>query len=136
MSDTDRDPTALPRAAALLVAAAEALAATGWDADRLDVLAHNFRTCIPDDRDLAAAEAILAAARKATQREPRVWLPGDTVPAGVWVVDGPVPDPRLVEEPEVVTEEWGWPVVEVLVPDYAAAVAAEQSRRAATEAGA
>lgn len=59
--------------------------------------------------------------------QPRVWLPGDEVPAGVPVAyrGGQVSGP------------WGLPwrttetVIEVVVPDHTAAEAAEQARRAA-----
>lgn len=61
------------------------------------------------------------------QREPRVWLVGDTVPAGVTVTDGSwTSTVAHAYRPTVA-------VVEVLVPDFAAAVAAEQARRAATD---
>jgi hypothetical protein len=57
-------------------------------------------------------------------RAPRVWLEGDEVPADVWALDlrGYVEEYR-----DHVTAE---PLVEVLVRDYAAAVAAERERRA------
>lgn len=59
-------------------------------------------------------------------REPRVWLPTDTVPGDVLVLThaGPVLRGRDLPIQRV------HPVVEVLVPDFAAAVAAERARRA------
>ncbi len=64
-------------------------------------------------------------------REPRVWLPGDTVPAGVWTVDAK----GGLDISDAAREVWecDGPLVEVHMPDYAAAVAAEQARRAATD---
>lgn len=62
-------------------------------------------------------------------RAPRVWLEGDELPAGVHVTADGV-DVWFTDEAR---ETYG-DLVEVLVPDYAAAVAAERERRAAVEA--
>jgi len=83
----------------------------GWQSG-----AHHY----PDAEVLDVRPLALVAA-------PRVWLPGDTVPAGTWAIDA---DGYVVEYREHVTRE---PLVEVPVPDPAAEIAAEQARRAATD---
>lgn len=72
------------------------------------------------------AAGLLAAARAETTREPRVWLPGDTVPAGTRTVtaEGHVRAPVNFPYPAAAT-----PLVEVHVPDHAAAVAHENMTR-------
>ena len=71
------------------------------------------------------------------QREPRVWLPGDTVPADVWT-RGPDGEVSSHDLDEVIDPDWaeGAYVEVVHVPDddaYTAAVAAARARRAATD---
>lgn len=72
----------------------------------------------------ACLASIDRPAAAAARHEPRVWLPGDLVPAGAWVVDS-------VGAVDLIDHEVPAPttLVEVHVPDFAA----EQARRAATD---
>jgi hypothetical protein len=65
--------------------------------------------------------------------EPRVWLPGDTVPAGVAVIDEPGAGDGGYWVATDMPARYDRPVIEIRVPDVAAviaAVAAEEARRA------
>lgn len=65
-------------------------------------------------------------------REPRVWLPGDTVPAGVAVIDEPGAADGGYWVATDKPSRYDRPVVEIRVPDVVAvatAVAGEQARR-------
>lgn len=115
MTDTARDDEAR---AALALAFAEHLAAE----QRTFAAAHVDRLAIR-----LAHVAIRAG--WVPSREPRVWLPGDTVPAGVVTRR----DDDL-QQAAVWPRATGTPLVEVAIPDYDAAVAAERARREAREA--
>ena len=145
----DGDVTDAPLAAALLAAARAELAPEIEEA-RLEVdAAYEQRDyaleswtceCSAEDvghhghRDACEVRRLeieISRLRAEVAPRPRVWLPGDTVPAGVWVqdVDGGLRLSGLVECDE-------GPYVEVQTPSestMAAAVAAEQARRAGGE---
>ena len=123
-SDHGGTDTDLAAAARIVTALADVLDATcDWDGD----VTYALRTFGSGPEDASASAALLAAVRRELP-EPRVWPPGDTVPAGVWFLDefGDVTkSPTSGYRPDEMDEA----LVEVLVPDFAAAVAAEQARR-------
>lgn len=87
--------------------------------------------CFRPQRALVIAETLHKHLAKRSARGPRVWLPGDTVPGGVWTVSAKAVPP--IERTLAADAD---PRVEMLVArghDFAAAVAAEQARRATTE---
>lgn len=95
-------------------------------------IADYLRVSLKQGRDLRRALDDTAYVFGAPSRKPRVFLEGDTVPAGAWVLDRvggvyPVGPGYVVDVAPV------GPLVEVSVPDYAAAVAAERERRARNE---
>ena len=126
---------------AALLAAARREVATESGGDALATLEHARR-----ERDSLARrcavrleETVRLRARIAEleRREPRVWLPGDTVPAGVAVIDEPGCEDGgfWVAQPKL-GSKFDRPVMEIQAPapaDFAAAVAAEQTRRAGVD---
>ena len=120
------------RAAALLRAAADALIDAGWDGSGCNVgyAADEFGACTPDDRDLIAAERILEAARRATEREPQDEDLRDLTAKSEWVA-------TLWQD----WQQWRRDGVRKLSPhlhdaieDLAQHVAAERARRETGEA--
>lgn len=79
------------------------------------------------DRDVLSVKPLALAP------PPRVFLPGDTVPGGVWVDDGRGEDPFRFDQDTTIAES-GDVLVEVFVPDHAAAESAERARREAADA--